>query len=69
VAMTFRQKGSRRFDLPVEFPLMDSQGVFVIKDRRQLTDRRKSKENLDFRKACSRKWRTIYLYNWENFDG
>ena len=45
--LTVRQKGSRRFDLPVEFPLMDSQGVFVIKDRRQLTDRRKVKDDPD----------------------
>jgi len=26
---------------------MDSQGVFVIKDRRQITDRRKVKDYLD----------------------
>jgi len=45
--MIIRQKGDRRFDLPVEFPLMDSQGVFVIKDRRQLSDRRKAKDNPD----------------------
>jgi hypothetical protein len=45
MTLTVRQKGSRRFDLPVEFPLMDSQGVFVIKDRRQLTDRRKVKDD------------------------
>ena len=45
--MVVRQKGDRRFDLPVEFPLMDSQGVFVIKDRRQITDRRKVKDFLD----------------------
>ena len=38
-----RQKGGRRFDLPVEFPLEDSQGVFVIQDRRRLPDRRKTK--------------------------
>jgi len=47
VNLTVRQKGSRRFDLPVEFPLMDSQGVFVIKDRRQLIDRRKVKDDPD----------------------
>jgi hypothetical protein len=47
VSLIVRQKGDRRFDLPVEFPLMDCQGVFVIKDRRQLTDRRKTKEDLD----------------------
>ena len=47
MTLIVRQKGSRRFDLPVEFPLMDSQGVFVIKDRRQLTDRRKVKDDPD----------------------
>ena len=45
--MIIRQKGDRRFNLPVEFPLMDSQGLFVIKDRRQLTDRRKAKADPD----------------------
>ena len=43
--MIIRQKGDRRFNLPVEFPLMDSQGLFVIKDRRQLYDRRKAKDD------------------------
>ena len=46
MSLIVRQKGDRRFDLPVEFPLMDCQGVFVIKDRRQLTDRRKAKDDL-----------------------
>jgi hypothetical protein len=36
-----RQTGSRRFDLPVEFPLTDSRNVTVIQDRRRLADRRK----------------------------
>ena len=45
--MVVRQKGDRRFNLPVEFPLRDSQGLFVIKDRRQLTDRRKAKYDPD----------------------
>lgn len=45
--LAVRQKGSRRFDLPAEFPLMDSQGIFVIKNRRQLTDRRMPKNYLD----------------------
>ena len=35
-----RQKGSRRFDLPAEFPLVDSNGVLVLEDRRQTPDRR-----------------------------
>ena len=34
-----RQKGSRRFDLPAEFPLMDSNGVLILEDRRQTPDR------------------------------
>lgn len=41
-----RQKGARRFGLPIEFPLNDSQGVLVIHDRRQVPDRRKSKCDL-----------------------
>jgi len=45
--MIIRQKGDRRFNLPVEFPLMDSQGLFVITDRRQLSDRRKVKADTD----------------------
>ena len=47
MTMIVRQKGDRRFNLPVEFPLVDSQGIFVIKDRRQLTDRRKAKDDPD----------------------
>ena len=42
-----RKNGDRRFDLPVEFPLEDSQRVFVIQDRRRLPDRRKAKYGLD----------------------
>jgi len=45
--LTVRKKGGRRFGLPVEFPLEDSQGVFVIQDRRRLPDRRKEKYGLD----------------------
>ena len=47
VTMVVRQKGDRRFNLPVEFPLVDSQGLFVIKDRRQLSERRKVKDDTD----------------------
>ena len=36
-----RQKDSRRFDLPVEFPLTDSRNVAVIQERRRLVHRRK----------------------------
>ena len=45
--MIARQKGSRRFDVLVEFPLEDSQGVIVIKDRRRLPDRRKEIYGVD----------------------
>jgi len=36
-----RQVGSRRKDSPVEFPLTDSQGLLVDKDRRRHPDRRR----------------------------
>ena len=42
-----RQKGGRRFGLPVEFPLEDSQGISVIQDRRRLPDRRKAEHGID----------------------
>jgi hypothetical protein len=47
MAVIVRQKGYRRFDLPVEFPLQDRQGVVVIQDRRRLPDRRKQKCGID----------------------
>jgi hypothetical protein len=47
MTLIVRQKGSRRFDLPVEFPLTDSQGIIVIQDRRRLPDRRKAEHGLD----------------------
>jgi hypothetical protein len=47
VTFIVRQRGSRRYDLPYEFPLTDSQGICVILDRRRLPDRRKTKHNLD----------------------
>ena len=51
MALIIRKKGSRRFDLPVEFPLVDRQGVSVLHDRRRLPDRRKEKFNLDNQNA------------------
>jgi hypothetical protein len=42
-----RQKGNRRWDLPREFPLVDSQGILVMCDRRRLADRRKNICDLD----------------------
>ena len=42
-----RQKKRRRYDLPVEFPLRDSNEVFIFHDRRQIHDRRKKKYGLD----------------------
>ena len=47
-----RQRRNHRFDLPVEFPLTDSREVIVIKDRRQLTDRRKVKNGFDAHKGA-----------------
>ena len=46
-----RQRGSRRFDLPVKFPFTDSRGVILIQDRRRLPDRRKVKNNFDDQKG------------------
>ena len=43
LTLIVRQRGSRRFDLPVEFPLTDSQEIIVIQDRRRLSDRREGK--------------------------
>ena len=49
--MIVRQQGSRRWRLPTEFPLTDSQGLIVIQDRRRLPDRRKEKYGIDELKA------------------
>lgn len=46
-----RQRRSHRFDLPAVFPLTDSREVIVIKDRRQLFDRRKVKNGSDAQKG------------------
>ena len=45
--LIIRQGGSRRVGLPVEFPLTDSRGLFVVKDRRRLPNRRKAKQGID----------------------
>ncbi len=50
-----RQRGSRRSDLPVEFPLTDSRGVILIQDRRRLPDRRKAKNNFDVQEGMPMK--------------
>jgi hypothetical protein len=47
VKLIARQKGCRRHNIPNEFPLVDSQGIVVINDRRRLRDRRKAKYGLD----------------------
>ena len=41
-----RQTSSRRSDRVVEFPLTNSQELFVVKDRRQLSDRRKAEHGI-----------------------
>jgi hypothetical protein len=53
--LVIRQKGSRRWRLPAEFPLTDSQGVFVIQDRRRLPDRRKAEYGLEDMKVIFEK--------------
>ena len=51
LTLVARQSGSRRFDFPVEFPLTDNQGLFVVKDRRRLSDRRKAEHGINGLKA------------------
>ena len=46
-----RQKGSRRYDLPAETPLVDSNGVLVLEDRRQIPDRRQPIHDINDLKA------------------
>jgi hypothetical protein len=50
-----RQRGSRRSDLPVELPLMDSRGVTIIQERRRLPDRHKVKNYLHGQKIITMK--------------
>jgi hypothetical protein len=47
VKLIVRQKGNRRLDERVEFPLTDNQGVVVIHERRRLPDRRKARYGLE----------------------
>ena len=42
-----RQPGDRRWGLVVEFPVMDSSGAYVLRDRRSGVDRRKARANLE----------------------
>ena len=44
-----RSKGQRRWGLEQEFPVKDSNGVIVVADRRQLTDRRLDNTSLEDR--------------------
>lgn len=53
--LTVRQSGSRRSDLPVEFPLTDSREITVIQDRRRLPDRRKVKNDFNDQKGMLKK--------------
>ena len=41
MGITRRQLNNRRSFMPVKFPLLDSDGELIFRDRRQLTDRRK----------------------------
>jgi hypothetical protein len=44
-----RSKGQRRWGLDQEFPVKDSNGVVIITERRQLTDRRLDNTSLEDR--------------------
>ena len=45
--LVIRQKAGHRWRLPADYPLMDSQGISVIQDRRRLPDRRKVEYGID----------------------
>ncbi len=47
VRLVVRQRGSSRFDLPVEFPLTETQGLCIVHDRRRVPDRRKPKHDIE----------------------
>ncbi|MDX2456816.1 MAG: hypothetical protein QNL87_04850 [Gammaproteobacteria bacterium] len=47
--MDKRSKGQRRWGLDHELPVKDSDGVIVVTDRRQLTDRRLDNTSLEDR--------------------
>jgi hypothetical protein len=42
-----RQPGDRRWGLVVEFPMIDCDSVYVMRDRRSGMDRRKAKATLE----------------------
>ena len=42
-----RQPGDRRWGMVVEFPMTDSHGVYVMRDRRSGMDRRKARATLE----------------------
>ena len=63
--LVVRQKGIRRFYLPVEFPLTDSQGEFVSQDRRRLPDRRMEQYDHDALKIVP----TLYKLALDLIDG
>jgi hypothetical protein len=44
-----RSKGQRRWGLDQEFPVKDSNGIVVVTERRQLTDRRLDNTSLEDR--------------------
>jgi hypothetical protein len=44
-----RNRGERRWGLPSEFPLKDSNGVMVVIERRKLSDRRLENTSLEDR--------------------
>jgi hypothetical protein len=47
--MEKRSRGQRRWGLAVSFPLVDSSGVTVLRDRRNLPDRRLHNMSLEDR--------------------
>lgn len=46
-----RSKGERRWEFDSEFPLIDSEGITVIRNRRRCTDRRLDRITLEERQT------------------
>ena len=59
--LVIRQKAGRRWGLVADYPLMDSQGISVIQDRRRLPDRRKVEYGIDDLKVMLQKMNSLTI--------
>ena len=59
--LVIRQKAGRRWGLAADYPLMDSQGISVIQDRRRLPDRRKAEYDVNDLKVMLSKVNSLII--------